>query len=112
MAGAVRALKEEAVIELTMGRAARLLDPVPLLAEGRYYLVRSSVYAPPGASVDELLDRSRTASYGLWVATTGDAVLLTAQPSTGSGFRAQNIAMIVRSNTAIPNLIIACYAPG
>jgi hypothetical protein len=110
MAEAIFGLRERTAIELTPDRAARLGGLASLPAGERYYLVRSSVFAPAGATLDQLLDAIPAATFHLWSAGRGNVVMLTAQPGTIIGSRAQNIAMIVRTNVPVSNVTVACYA--
>lgn len=110
MSEAIAALNDVTIIELERNQIGRFLEaPLPS-SSGRYYLVRASVYATPGATLSQRIAMIESASFHLNLAEGGRAIVTTSQPIQVPGLTAQNIAMILRSDSAITHVAVACYA--
>jgi hypothetical protein len=111
MAEAIRALRNRSVIELDPARAASWLSSTAPSKEGRYYLVRSSIYSAPATSTEDVINQTRLARFDVhWFAETNDAVIVTLQSAVPAEANAHNIAMILRVSHPIDRVFVACYA--
>jgi hypothetical protein len=111
MKKAIGSLRERTVIALRAGEAARLLPAGAAMKAGRYYLVRGSTYALPGASVEELIRIARNARIEVVdFANAPDLFIATSQRDTPDGSRAQNIALVLRTERKVERVFVGCYA--
>ena len=110
MAAAIRALRERSVVDLEIGRVAAWLPPHAPVPDGRYHLVRSTIFAPSKASAREMIRLTQNARFDVhWFAERGEMNIVTLQHSIPEGARERNIAMVLRTDLPVRHVFVACY---
>jgi hypothetical protein len=110
IAEALDALRNVTVVSLSREKAANYLGSLPEGGNGNYYLVRSTVYAPRGASVEELYRLAQTPNFYVEWFAGNEADIVTWQPAPDVPAAATNFPLLLRASQPVSHVSVGCFA--
>jgi hypothetical protein len=111
IAEAVTALRDVPAIRLSRTKAESYVGSLPTGGKYHYYLVRGSVYAPDGASPDELFELAHSPMFFVqWLSHEDGIQIVTWQPALNVPSRATNFPLVLRGAKPISHVYGGCFS--